>query len=478
MRSLLNLDNTIHGTVINAIHDAQLDLVVTKVLVDTTRVSKVVHTLENICLDEQTIMYRQSILKDLMYNRTLHTSLLKECASMEKANSDFEGCKSQRSKNKLKSVINIADVNTSLRDYAYAFKKLIEVFIRLDYIFNENTVSSTGLKMLKQTIHRRVVSEGVEKLINLIDKIIISGQAFSYNIVLDDYLIPTECNYIICDGKYEGEKFSLFKKKYNNRVEINDKISEDNKKIVNDSYLRVVMILEQMFDVLFNEISYLAKDLYFYDFAIKLYDVLGEVNLQVCFPTVSTYTKYVNTKDIYLGVRYFSEEISETIYGNTLKLENNENSLVVGENNSGKTVFIRTNTINQIFAQTGLFVCADEAYFTIKNKIVTIFSGEEKDTNVGGRFEKEVIDIKEIIDEVDENSLVIINEIFQSTFALDGKNALLDILDYFTESNVKWITVTHLMKKTDDLGEYKHLIKLYETSGKEQKYKIKEIENV
>ena len=149
--------------------------------------------------------------------------------------------------------------------------------------------------------------------------------------------------------------------------------------------------------------------------------------------------------------------------------------LFIGSNNTGKTVFLRTIGIFQIFTQSGLFLSCDKAYLPIKNQVVSIFSGEEKDTNVGGRFEKEAIDIKEVIDKVDENSLVIINEIFQSTFALDGMNALVDVLSYFTDINVKWITVTHLISRNTNLGNLEETVKMYETTGKDNRYKILEV---
>ena len=70
---------------------------------------------------------------------------------------------------------------------------------------------------------------------------------------------------------------------------------------------------------------------------------------------------------------------------------------------------------------------------------------------------------------------MIINEIFQSTFALDGMNALVDVLSYFTDINVKWITVTHLISRNTNLGNLEETVKMYETTGKDNRYKILEV---
>lgn len=477
MNSLLAIESTKYGIVINAINDLQINNICKIVLGDVNKANKICNILENILIDKETIEYRQDIITDFINNRSIYLGLLKECLSLDKVLSDYDSCKSHRVKMKLKSDISISDLQVSLRDYAYTFKKLIEIYNRLDNIFSEVNIFSIGLNGLKKNIHKITKNETVLDLIILLDKIISSGNAFSYTISLDDYLMPKDEKYILCNGKYEGEKFSLFKKKNtNNKVELNDIILTDSKRIINTSYNRVCVIIESMFEDIYNKVGYISKDMCFYEFAIKLYDMLNSCNKDLSFPKVSTIeTIYKEAIDPYLLLRYLVEDIGGNIYGNDIDIKSDKNALVFGQNNSGKTVFLRTLGIYQIFSQNGLFLPCKIGSFVIKNQIVSIFSGEEKDTNVGGRFEKEAIDIKNIIDKVDENSLVIINEIFQSTFALDGMNALLDILTFFDLIKVKWITVTHLINEDNDLKELN--VKLYKTTGKDNNYKIKEINN-
>ena len=85
--------------------------------------------------------------------------------------------------------------------------------------------------------------------------------------------------------------------------------------------------------------------------------------------------------------------------------------------------------------------------------------------------EKKVI-VSEIIDNVNTKSLVIINEIFQSTFASDGEEALFNILNYFSEINVKWICVSHLLGIAKREKMFYNKIDIYNTTGKEKQYKI------
>ena len=279
--------------------------------------------------------------------------------------------------------------------------KVKEIYGRLDGMFMANAPTSLGLKQLARSIHKRNNSEGFLKLREKVEKIIESAAAYGYYISINDYLMPEEMKYIIVTGKYEGEKFSLFKKKEykGNKVELNERVNEDSRRIVVDSFNRSIVILEDLFETLFDEIGYIVKDFLLYDFGIKLYDIFGERNIDCVFPEIKDHIDYKKVKDPFLITRYIVEGYTHPVYGNNIQIDKDQSVLVLGTNNTGKTVMLRTIGICQIFAQTGLFVPADYACVDIRKDIISIFSGEEKDTNVGGRFEKEVIDIKDIIDE-------------------------------------------------------------------------------
>lgn len=480
MKSLLFKNEEVKtGNVVNAIHDLQIDDLVRYIYPDLGRRNKVLEIISNICLDKEDIYYRQRVFNDLLYNQEFYNALSKECVNISKCYAEFDSCKAYKSKSKVKSDISISDVYLSMHDYANVMKKLLEIYRRLNHLNTIYGPSSHGLKRLFTSVLRKVKNSSFEKLQEKIDSIINSGGAFGTFITIDDNLLPDDIKYIVCSGKYTGEKFSLFKKRDTSeiKVEYNDIVKEDMRRLIIDSYNRVVLIIEDIFESLYNEIGFLTKDFIFYEFGYNLYLTFASIKENVIFPEINeTEDKmnYADVKDPYLLTKYICEGYSSTVYGNKISLNNNS-ALVVGGNNTGKTVFLRMLGICQIFSQVGLFIPASTASTYIRNEIVTIFSGEEKDTNVGGRFEKEVIDIKNVIEEVGENSLVMINEIFQSTFAQDGERALFDILNYFIAIKVKWITVTHLLTIVDRQKEFITDVKVLSTTGKEEKYQIKEV---
>lgn len=465
------------GSVNNALHDLQIDSIVRYVFVDKGKQEKILDILDSICTDEETIKYRQSVMRDMMYNRSLYYGLGRESFNLNKCYSDYNATRSSRAKLKVKSEMEISETTMMLKDYAQDINKLIEIYIRLNELFVTYSPSSVGLKELAKKINNRIENVYFKKLQKVIKEIIEQHSAFAFYTNLDDKLMPIDNKFILCSGKYTSEKVSIFRKKERSdgKIEINPKVKDDFSRIVIDSFNRVVVIVEDIFESLYDEISYFSDEFIFFEFANSLYDSLGERKIDCSFPEIAKETDYKNAKDIYLSMKYIIEGYSAPIYGNNISIANKQSVLVVGSNNTGKTVLLRTIGINQIFFQNGLFVACDQAKVEIKDSVTTIFSGEEKDTDVGGRFEKEVIDIKEIIDKVNDKSLVIINEIFQSTFAEDGKRALFDILNYFSLINVTWIDVTHLITILDERRNFVSDVKLYETSDETNKYKIKEI---
>ena len=460
-----------------AINDLQINDIVRFVFVDVAKQKKILEIFEDLCTDKETILYRQSVMRDFMYNRNLFYATQKVTQEMDKCFTNYNALVSSRLKVKSKSDISLTDSQMSLKDYSMTILDLLRIYDRLDEIFTNYPPASKGLQEIRDKVSKKVKNKEYNNLKKTLDDITKVAFGYNYAVTLDDELLPQEIKYILCNGKYTGEKFTLFKRKDEaGKVELMDRVTTDFKSIGLEAFNRVVVLLEDIFESMYDDISYLSKEFLFFEFGVYLYDILGERRIDCVFPQIGENTEFRNIIDTYLVIKYAKEDYHAKIYGNDIIINQKESVLLVGGNNTGKTVFLRAVGISQIFGQSGLFVPADFATIQIFNDLATIFSGEEKDTDVGGRFEKEVIDIKEIIDIVDSRSLVIINEIFQSTFALDGQNALFDILNYFSLINVSWICVTHLTGILGEKNNFESTIKCLKTTGETEKYKIKEIE--
>lgn len=476
MSTLLYLDKKVgHKLNHNCLSDLKIDDIARMAFSDVGRQKHLLEILSNICCEEEVILYRQKVVHEMITNRTLFYEIGKIMIKLNKCDSEYNSIISSRLKIKGKVEMTLADEAMILRDYAQVVNDMINIYRKLDELFEAAKPSSMALKNLASKVSEKIENSDFSKLERLMEELFNSSYSYTYVTSYDDKLYPESIKYVITNGKYTGEKVTFFKKKENNhsKVPLNLQTTLDFQALALDSFNRIVVLVEDIFESLYADIAYISEEYIFFEFALIVYDMLGEKRMYCTFPELGDDTEYKNAKDFHLALKTITKGYSSLVYGVDLKLGLNESALVVGANNTGKTVLLKTIGINQVFSQCGLFVLADYAKVIIKEDIITIFSGEEKESDVGGRFEKEVIDIKEAIRIVDSKSLVIINEIFQSTFAFDGQKSLFDILNYFLEIDVCWIAVTHLTGIVDSKKEFIGEVVTYQTTGEEDKYKLK-----
>lgn len=136
--------------------------------------------------------------------------------------------------------------------------------------------------------------------------------------------------------------------------------------------------------------------------------------------------------------------------------------LITGENNSGKTVYLRSVGMAQLLFQAGLPVPCESARMRIFSAVYTCYAAAEKEFvsgNDAGRFEQEVRVLSQLAERIQPNSLLLLNEVFQTTAYSEGAEGLYHILNYFTRHGVNFIAVTHLKELVPLYGgRIRHLV--------------------
>lgn len=184
--------------------------------------------------------------------------------------------------------------------------------------------------------------------------------------------------------------------------------------------------------------------------------------------------------DMFLVGKYISElgTAGSAVVPNDVRLgAKREGLLIRGKNNSGKTVYLRSAGTAQIFAQSGLPITAKSARISARNGIYAQFSRAEESftqNDSAGRFEAEVRDIARIIGEIEPNSLLLLNETFQTTAFSEAAEAMRDILEAVSRAGVKWIFVTHLLKLIDLLPAGNGVVFMKTSEEEGERYKLKE----
>jgi DNA mismatch repair protein MutS len=149
---------------------------------------------------------------------------------------------------------------------------------------------------------------------------------------------------------------------------------------------------------------------------------LKEMGLAFSYPHVSTESKHEQvheTFDLALAAKLSAER--GTVVGNDLELTGPERIMVVsGPNNGGKTTFARTFGQLHHLAGLGLPVPGRDARLFLPDRIFTHFEREESIETLRGKFEDELLRIREILDDATADSVLIMNESFGSTTLRDA----------------------------------------------------------
>ena len=166
----------------------------------------------------------------------------------------------------------------------------------------------------------------------------------------------------------------------------------------------------------------------------------------------------------------------DTVVPNDLHLSGQARGmLITGENNSGKTVYLRSIGTAVLFAGCGVPIPARAASVSLRGWIMTQFAKAEGALvtgNAAGRFEEEVIEVAALIDRLAPNALVLLNETFQTTAYAEGAAGMLPILRYIASRGGTYLFVTHLTALVDTMTGTNEATRAHTTGDPALRYKM------
>jgi DNA mismatch repair ATPase MutS len=197
-------------------------------------------------------------------------------------------------------------------------------------------------------------------------------------------------------------------------------------------------------DYLDQVIGAFDREIQFYVAYLDFIRPMKDAGLEFCYPEVSADIKDVTASDTFdLALAAKLMPRSAVVVRNDFSLAGPERIFVVtGPNQGGKTTFARMFGQLHYLASLGYPVPASHARLFLPDQVYTHFEREEDLATLRGKFEDELIRIRDVLDHATGNSVVIMNESFGSTTLQDALLVGERVLDRMTHAGLLGVYVT------------------------------------
>lgn len=497
------------GSPIECLRDLGLEQIVSRICRDSDFASFILETLGKPLQNQANVTYRQEIYRDFIDNSGLFQELSVICQRYSKLISEWdkEIAKFRTQTGKMQfdaaHLDNIRDVVYTLEANATYSVKITSVPEALVNLLDKYTIKSQGLSILKRFCETRIQDENFIRLRQ------IAGELSEITTILDNgcevtvdlndslymeavhFVKLIDGNQIVLNQPKPSFLASLLTPKNVNattiehnetvRIELGGDTTRELVAFIAEALKEVSSFLSNIVKRIYPVFASLAKELQFYNFALRLHQLYNEARVPICIPSIKPDTDDIlqceDLFDLLLVVKdHYSKRPRHDVVPNDVQLKQQICGILIkGNNNSGKTTFLRAIGIAQILAQAGLPIPALSAVISIRRSILTQFSSEDRLAVDGdaGRFEGEVREVAAIIERLEPYSLVLFNETFQTTAFDEAADAMFDILDIISQLGVKWIFVTHLLQLYDRFTYAKKDVSFLQTNtSREGRYKL------
>ncbi len=401
-------------------HDLNLDQVV-----DWVTASKQEYRLKpyyfTAVQDEATIRFRQEIVRDLLGETTL-----------KKLQAFAEQMALVRRYRKLAAEIYHQNHREGWQlEAALAYVRAVD---RLAEDLSAADLNSQGLRAFRQALQDYIASAAFQQLKNEAEQLKRELSEVQYCILIKDTTVKVRKYEGEADYSIEVEKtFEKFKqgavKDYSVKLNIVSSMNHVEAQILDLVARLYPQLFERLHRFCADHSEFAADFVLTFDRQMQFYLAyletilpLMESGLKFCLPSVSQESKELMAAeafDLALAIQLRSE-ISR-IVPNDFHLSGQERVIIVsGPNQGGKTTFARMFGQLHYLACLGLPVPGREARLFCFDTIFTHFEQEEDIRKLRGKLNEELARMRQIFEQATPQSLLILNEPFNSTTLRDA----------------------------------------------------------
>jgi DNA mismatch repair protein MutS len=230
---------------------------------------------------------------------------------------------------------------------------------------------------------------------------------------------------------------------------LSDSIIKLNADIQSLIKIKYYEITSQLYNKYYNTINYLNYFISYIDL-IKSFSKSTYLNNYSRPLIINSDTNTGNSKSFvkYSEIRHPISELLNTDYNfvtNDITIDNLESGyLLYGSNGVGKSTLMKAVGLNIILAQIGCYVSAKYMEYYPYSNIFTRIDHSDNLFKGLSSFESEILELKTILNYSDSNSLVLGDEILNSTENISAISIISASINYFLEHNISFIFASHL----------------------------------
>jgi len=252
-------------------------------------------------------------------------------------------------------------------------------------------------------------------------------------------------------GRIFGRQSPAYSYRLSPRDEIGSRALSD----LRDRGLNIVAnVVAQSTDHILSFFQMLRTELAFYVGCLNLHGQLIQKGGPACFPVSAgpsqRKSSFHGLYDVCLAL-----SVTQKVVGNDINADQKDLVIITGANQGGKSTFLRSIGQAQLMMQAGMFVPAESFSADVCNGVFTHFRREEDSSMESGKLDEELHRMSDIADNVTQNSMLLFNESFASTYETDGSEIARQITIALVEKGIRVFFVTHLYEFAHGLFDNK-----------------------